>query len=302
MARLNYHHLYYFWRVAHEGNLTKVAKSIPVSQSALSSQIQQLEETFGTHLFQRDGRRLLLTQIGTRVLGFADEIFSKGEELESLLLRGIETPIQALRIGMITTLSRNFIDALISPVLKLPNIKISIHADNIPGLLDGLARHQLDVALTDSDIKGGDSRVWQSQLLASHRVSVIGKPGFKLGSRFPKGYENMSWILPTREHEIRRGFESLCARWNFTPMILAEANDMAMLRLLARNSGGLAVLPTVVVRDELSQGTLKVYAPLPNLYGDFYAITVRRNQVPPLLQTLLTTPRGMRATRRTGAH
>ena len=60
MARLNYHHLYYFWRVANEGNLTRVAKKLHVSQSALSSQIKALEDSAGITLFDRAGRSLTL--------------------------------------------------------------------------------------------------------------------------------------------------------------------------------------------------------------------------------------------------
>jgi LysR family transcriptional activator of nhaA len=94
-------------------------------------------------------------------------------------------------------------------------------------------------------------------------------------------------VLPTREHEIRRAFEGFCARWGIVPDIQAEANDMAMLRLLARDSGALAVLPVVVVRDEIRQRLLMEYMKLPNIFGNFYAITVKRTFVPPMLKRLL---------------
>ncbi|MCB1671487.1 MAG: LysR family transcriptional regulator [Gammaproteobacteria bacterium] len=289
MSRLNYHHLYYFWRVASEGNLTRVARSIPVSQSALSSQIQQLEDSFGAPLFDRQGRRLSLTDAGRRVLTYANDIFTKGEELESLFRRGVEPETQLLRIGMLTTLSRNFIDALITPLRARPGIQLSLHADSQDGLLDGLAKHRLDVALTDSDVRGSDTQIWQSQLLARHPVSIIGPPDLPLGKKFPDGYQRMRWVVPTRDHEIRRAFEGVCARSQLIPDIKAEANDMAMLRLLARNSGALAVLPAVVVRDEIEQGTLREYMTLPNVHGDFYAITIRRTFAPSVIQDLLNT-------------
>lgn len=53
MSRLNYHHLNYFWHVAKIGNLTKTAETLHVSQSALSSQIKQLEDAIGNQLFTR---------------------------------------------------------------------------------------------------------------------------------------------------------------------------------------------------------------------------------------------------------
>ena len=287
MARLNYHHLYYFWRVASEGKLTKVAEDLHVAQSALSSQIRQLEEATGTRLFDRRGRRLTLTAVGQRVLTYANDIFSKGTELEALLASGLDPEQQLLRIGMLTTLSRNFIDRLVGPWLADPLVRFSVHSDNLENLLDGLARHQLDVALTNADVRGGDEQIWQSQLLARQPVSIVGPPELRPRREFPAGFGARRWVLPTREHEIRRGFEALCTQHQFTPDIEAEANDMAMLRLLARDSRAFAVLPAVVVRDEIRQGVLVEYQQLPTLFESFYAITVKRSFDNPALTAVL---------------
>ncbi len=287
MARLNYHHLYYFWRVASEGKLTKVAEDLHIAQSALSSQIRQLEEATDTQLFDRRGRRLKLTAAGQRVLTYANDIFSKGTELEALLASGIEPEAQLLRIGMLTTLSRNFIDRLVGPWLADPLVRFSLQSDNLDNLLDGLARHQLDVALTNADVRGGDEQIWQSQLLARQPVSIVGPPELRPRRDFPSGFGARRWVLPTRDHEIRRGFEAFCAQYQFTPDIEAEANDMAMLRLLARDSRAFAVLPAVVVRDEIRQGVLVEYQQLPAVFESFYAITVQRSFQSPALTTML---------------
>ena len=287
MARLNYHHLYYFWRVATEGKLTKVAEDLHVAQSALSSQIRQLEESTGAKLFDRQGRRLELTDVGRRVLAYANDIFKAGEELEAFLRRGEEREEQRLRIGMLTTLSRNFIDRLIVPWLADPMIRFSLQSDSLENLLDGLVRHQLDVALTNADVRGSDEQIWQSQLLARQPVSIVGPPGRKPGRKFPDGYDTGRWVLPTRDNEIRRAFEAFCTQAQFSPVLEAEANDMAMLRLLARDSGAYAVLPTVVVNDEIRDGILVEYMRLPNVYESFYAITVKRRFESSALAALL---------------
>ena len=88
MSRLNFHHLHYFWAVAKEGNLTRAASRIHVSQSALSAQIKQLEEQLGQRLFTRAGRGLQLTEAGRLALGYADSIFAAGAELTALLREG----------------------------------------------------------------------------------------------------------------------------------------------------------------------------------------------------------------------
>jgi LysR family transcriptional activator of nhaA len=85
MAFLNYHHLRYFWAVATEGSLTRAARRLNVSPSALSVQIKALEEGLGHPLFERTGRGLQLTEAGRIALGHAESMFRSGEELVSTL-------------------------------------------------------------------------------------------------------------------------------------------------------------------------------------------------------------------------
>ncbi len=288
MSRLNYHHLYYFWRVASLGNLTEAARQLHVSQSALSAQIRTLEESMDTQLFERSGRRLLLTATGQRVLGYANDIFSRGEELESLLRHGIEPEYQQLRIGVLSTMSRNFIEGFIAPLISQPKVRFSLHARGMANLLDGLSNHQFDLILTNSNVStDGHDGLWQSQLLARQPLAVVGPPQHKPDTSFPEGYADKRWVLPAAHTELRMAFDGFCSRWQFEPQLQAEADDMAMLRLLARDTGALTVLPTVVVKDEIAQGSLQEYMQLPNVYESFYAVTVKRRIVSPALTALL---------------
>lgn len=292
MSRLNYHHLYYFWRVASEGKLTRVAEQQHVSQSALSAQIRQLEERMGKPLFERRNRKLVLTEAGRQVFNYAEVIFTKGEELESLIGRGIEPEQQTIRIGMLSTMSRNFIEAFIEPLLSRSerDVSFSLHAMGMTNLLNGLARHELDVVLTNTQIQpsGAPAVAWQSQLLARQPLSIIGPVDLDPEAAFPQGYRELRWVLPGANHEIRRGFDALCSLHQYRPDVLAEVDDMAMLRLLARDSGAVTVLPEVVVKDELQQGRLRRYERLPNLFENFFAITLPREFMPSLVSELLS--------------
>lgn len=292
MSRLNYHHLYYFWRVASEGKLTRVAEQQHVSQSALSAQIRQLEERMGKPLFERRNRKLVLTEAGRQVFNYAEVIFTKGEELESLISRGIEPEQQTIRIGMLSTMSRNFIESFIEPLLARNerDVSFSLHAMGMTNLLNGLARHELDVVLTNTQIQpsGAPAVAWQSQLLARQPLSIIGPAYLDPAAAFPEGYQGLRWVLPGANHEIRRGFDALCSLHQYQPDILAEVDDMAMLRLLARDTGAVTVLPEVVVKDELQQGRLRGYERLPNLFENFFAITLPREFMPSLVSELLS--------------
>lgn len=276
MSKLNYHHLYYFWRVAKLGNLTKTAVNLHISQSALSAQIRNLESTMGVELFIRDGRQLRLTDSGQSAYVYAEEIFKRGEELESLLSKGIQPDLLTVRIGVLTTMSRNFVESFIEPLIRRPNTKYILHARGQVNLLNAVANHEFDLALTNIQVLGTNKELWQCQLLARQPVAIVGPPDLPLGKTFSKGYRDYEWVVPVADSPVRSAFDSFCAQQQFKPRIVAEADDMAMLRLLARDTGALAVMPDVVVKDELRQGKLVNYLTVPNAYENFYAVTVKR--------------------------
>ena len=287
MNRLNYHHLNYFWQVAKEGNLTKAAERLHVSQSALSSQIAQLEQNMGVELFSRQGRKLLLTDIGHTTFSYADEIFKKGRELESLLLQGVQAKNQSIKIGMLATMSRNFIESFVEPLINRPNTKYSLHARSQTSMLNALTNHQIDIALTNIEVNRVDGGFWQCQLIAKQPIAVIGRPNLALGETFSSSYAEQNWILPLEDSPIRFAFDGFCALHQFKPNIVAEADDMAMLRLLTRDTNAIAIMPEVVVRDELKSGKLTSYLIIPNVFEYFYAVTIQRHLPNEVIHELL---------------
>lgn len=286
MSRLNYHHLYYFWQVAKQGNLTQTAQKLHVSQSALSSQIKQLEQTLDVQLFIRKGRALTLTESGYHALSYAEEIFTNGEELEKLLTSGKALPGATIRIGILSTISRNFIEQFIQPLINQDDCRYTLQSMSQTGLLTALGEHQLDMALTNIPVRGSNKQNWQSRVLARQAVSIIGPPGLDLSQDLGPSYRDRRWVLPYGENPLRAAFDAFAAQYQLHPNIIAESDDMAMLRLLTRDTGALAVMPDVVVKDELDNGILKSYLVLPSVFENFYAVTVKRRVVHPKLDTL----------------
>ena len=293
MSRLNYHHLYYFWQVAKGGNLTETAQRLHISQSALSSQIKQLEQSMQVQLFNRQGRKLVLTDSGYQTLKYAEDIFSRGAELEQLLQQGMQPQRSPIRIGALATMSRNFIESFIAPLLATADSRYSLLSMNQTALLNALAAHQLDLALSNIAVQGNDSQLWQCRLLARQPVAVIGPPGTAQTDNLAE-YQQRRWVLPPVQSPIRTAFDALAAQYQLQPDVVAEADDMAMLRLLARDSGALTVMPEVVVKDELQTRRLVKYLTLPQVYENFYIITTQRDLLHPQLTQLLQafTPAG----------
>ena len=148
MRRLNFHHLHYFWAVAREGNLTRAADSLHVSQSALSTQIRALEEQLGHDLFIRSGRQLLLTEAGHMALEYADNIFALGNELQTTLKGSLQS-VQKLRVGAVATLSRNFQENLLRPFLGRHDVQLTLESGSLEDMLERLDRHTLDIVLSN---------------------------------------------------------------------------------------------------------------------------------------------------------
>jgi LysR family transcriptional activator of nhaA len=285
--QLNYHHLHYFWAVAKEGNLTRAAQRLRVAQSALSTQIRQLEESLGQPLFTRQGRTLVLTEAGRIALGYADTIVAAGNELVATLRGGHRQERQVLRVGAVATLSRNFQRGFLAPLVGEAGVELVLHSGSLGELLARLGAHTLDLVLSNRRVQEDAENAWRCKLIARQRVSLVGPPRQGKAFRFPDDLADVPLVLPSRDSEIRTSFDVICEQYGLRVNIAAEVDDMAMLRLLARDSDAVALVPAVVVLDELRSGALEEYATVPNLHEEFYAISVRRQYQHPLLRPLL---------------
>ena len=295
----NFHHLHYFWAVAHEGNLTRAAERLHVSQSAVSMQIRKLEDELGHPLFERRGKQLVLTEAGRVALDHADAIFAKGEELEGALEgRGKERRV--LRVGSLATLSRNFQLGFLRPLFGRDDVEIVVRSGSLADMLRNLEAHLIDVLLANTAPPRDAATPWVAHAIAEQPVSLVGPPTKNRRKRSLKELlGSHPLVLPSAESSIRAGFDALVNRLGVHPRIAAEVDDMAMLRLLARERIGLAVVPTIVVRDELEARVLVEIAPLPQLQETFFAITLARRFPNPLLKVLI--PSGHRERSTTGA-
>lgn len=288
MADLNYKHLRYFREVAVEGNLTRAASRLNVSQSALSVQIQKLEQSLGQELFERRGKQLLLTEAGRIALDHANEIFATGDSLFGILAERGETARRVLRVGALSTLSRNFQIQFLRPLVGRPDVEIVVRSGGLGELLQALEAHRIDVLLSNTAPPRDSATPWVAHRLAEQTVSLIGHP-----SRIAEDDDLRSLlareqlVLPTVESSIRSGFDALADRLGIRPKIAAEVDDMAMLRLMTRENIGLSVVPPIVVRDELAGGLLREAARLPDLTEQFFALTLSRRFPNPLVQILM---------------
>ena len=288
MHDLNYHHLRYFQAVAMDGNLTRAADSLNVSQSAVSTQIRLLEGRLGQQLFERRGRSLLLTEAGRIALDYANSIFTSGDELIATL-QASGRQRQALRVGSLATLSRNFQLKFLRPLLGRSDVEVIVRSGSGSELFTALANLHLDTVLTNQPPPSDTINKFITRKLDQQPVSLIGTPALLKGNySLEQRISDSPMVLATHGTALRMGFDAIADRLGIIPQIAAEVDDMAMMRLLAREGVGLAALPPIVVRDELASGELVECAKLPGFVETFYGVTVERRFPNELLKLLVT--------------
>lgn len=149
----------------------------------------------------------------------------------------------------------------------------------------------IDVLLTNQVPARDAVSPYLVRRIAQQPVSLIGaRARLALAAQgLPKLLATAPPILPTPETALRAGFDAMVERLGIVPRIAAEADDMAMLRLLARSDAGVAVIPPIVVQDELAGGMLYELFQLPEITEEFCAITIARTFPNPLLREVMDT-------------
>ena len=288
MASLNLHHLRLFRATAREGTLTAAARALNISQSAVSTQIKALEADLGHDLFERRGRNLVLTEAGRIALDYADQIFRASEQL-SATFRAVGGQRKVLRIGALATLSRNFQMQFLKPLLGRDDVEVVLRSGTQAGLLRALDALSIDVMLTNLMPARDAASPYLVRRISEQSVSLVGaRTRMALaGQGLRVLLIQAPLILPTPESPLRAGFDAMIEQMGIVPQIAAEADDMAMLRLLARNDAGVAVIPPIVVQDELATGVLYELVKLPDITEQFCAVTIARTFPNPLLRDVL---------------
>jgi LysR family transcriptional activator of nhaA len=288
MLSLNLHHLRNFWVISQAGGMTAAARRINTSPSTLSIQLKELEQRIGSPLFLRENRKLTLTETGRVVRDHCEVIFRTANELTRALGRKSTDRPLSLRVGSTATLSRNFQLEFLKPLLERMDIELELRSASLNDLLAGLRDHTIDIVLSNLPAPHAAETGWHSTLVHQQAVSLVGRPEEGRGRlKFPETLKTVPVMLPSPQSNIRVTFDLLMAQYQIEPNIVAEADDMSMLRLLAGSRPALTLVPPVVVRHELDTGALVERCRIPEIQERFYAITRERRFPNPLGHELL---------------
>jgi LysR family transcriptional regulator, transcriptional activator of nhaA len=276
---LNYHHLRYFWTVAHEGSIAAAVPLLRVAQPTISEQLQALEETLGVPLFARRGRNRALTEHGHLVLRYADEIFALGHELLSATRTRVEGRPLRISIGISDSLPKLTAWRLIEPALSLgPLWRVTIRTEKTERLIHDLGSDTLDLVVTDAPMPGGTRVRAYSHLLGDSAISVFAAATLaeRLTAGFPRSLHGAPMLLPGDASALRRHVLQWCGEAGVEFDVVAEVDDMAMLQLLGHDGLGAFCAPSIVEADIRRTFDVQVVGRLRGVRERFYVLSAER--------------------------
>lgn len=285
---LNYHHLHYFWVVAREGSIVRACQVLHLSQPTVSAQLQLLEKSLQGQLFERKGRGLVLTELGSEVFRYAEEIFALGRELVDVA-RGRPTgKPRRLTVGVSDVLAKLMVYRLLLPALEMPEpVQLVCREGHMDELLKALAAYELDVVLSDAPLASGTHIKAFSHLLGECGTTIFGSPALsrQLRKNFPQSLDGAPLLLPGRNSLPRRTLDQWFDERDLHPVITAEFQDTALLKVFGQAGLGAFPAPTAIEAEVCRQYKVKVVGRIAEARERYYAISAeRRLKNPAVLQ------------------
>lgn len=240
--------LYRFIQVANNGNLTKTAAKLFITQSALTQSIQRLEKQIGTKLFAQKGKSLQLTANGTAIVEIGTRIIDLWEKAKNTQARQALRPHYTIGIfdNAALKLGKYFQEQIQKNIIEL---ELIIQTSN--KLLSQLQLGILDIAICVIDKKNSTPHdLLLVQTFTEELIPVSSET-------FTGNLEHIPFILYNKDSLTRQYIDEKFTQKGISPKIFVESTSVTFMKELAALGSGVALLPKNLVYSELKQKTLK---------------------------------------------
>lgn len=274
---VNYHHLLYFKTIASEGGIARAADKLRLGQSTLSAQLKQFEETIGVKLFDRQHKKMVLTEAGRVALKYADEIFRMGDEMIEVLHDQLTPTRIHVQVGALESVPKHLILALVKAVYSYGDCAVTILEGKGDELIRELSLHRIDLLISNYMPSTHEALGLYSKSIARVPVSLCGAPKFKsLKDNFPESLAMAPMILPTIHSKLRHDLEHYFKSAGLIMDVVAETQDTSVQKLMGVDGLGILPIPTFAVEDLIKAGSLISLGKLPGVFEEFYLIAASR--------------------------
>ena len=288
---INFRHLFYFWVVAKEGGITRAAERLHLAVQTISSQLTLLEQSLGKTLFSQQGRRLVLTEAGRLALGYADQIFLLGEQMQEALNEADSGRIR-LTVGISDSLPKLTAFRMLEAATGIDKkVHLVCYEDQFEALLAELALHKLDVVLTDREVPSGSAMKVFSHRLFDSEMLVVGTKALAEEYRdgFPANLNGAPFLLPARNNALRGRIDEWFMAHRVHPDVVGEFEDNALLNTFGRRGLGLFFAPAALANDIAEQFQAIEIGRASGVREQFYAISNDRKIQHPAVEAILAT-------------
>ena len=286
MAALNFKHLRYFWMVAKTGSIARAAEQLHLTPQSISGQLGEFDDALGVKLFRRAGRNLELTDAGRRILSYAEEIFTIGDELLEVLRDQKAVKSLPFRVGIADSVSKLVAYRLVEPALHLGEpVRLVCREGRLTPLLAELAVHRLDMIIADRPMPANLNVRGYSHLLGESGVTVFGTPRLakERSAGFPALLDNAPLLLPGEDVAIRPRLIHWMEANHLRPRIVGEFDDSALMKAFGQAGAGLFIAPTAIVDHVCEQYKVVELGRIESVVEQVYAITTERRITHPAI-------------------
>lgn len=289
MEWLNYHHLLYFWLVARRGSVAAASAELGLAPPTLSAQIRTLEDNLGAKLFQRSGRRLVLTDVGKLVMPYAEEIFALGRELNDAVKGRATGRHLRLAVGVTDAVPKFLAYRLIEPALQLENpVQVVCHEASPARLFAELAVNELDLVIADAPADPDVRIRLFNHFIGDCGVSFCATP--KVAARyrrgFPQSLNGAPLLLLGKHGGIRPQLDQWLETLGVHPLVSGRFDDFAMSRVFAANGRGILPSPAAIEPELRRQHGLVRVGHTEEVRYSYYVISIDRKLQHPAIRAI----------------
>lgn len=256
-----------FRAIVEEGGFSKAAKKLKYTQSTITFHVNQLERELSATLFEKSGRRMVLTKAGEAFIPYVNEVFAALDRMQNY-----QTDLAAYK-GELTIGAPESILCFILPRLlkvfhgKAPKVKLYLRSMTSGHILQALKDDRLDVGFYYGDIDAESNEAVQSRSFDTYRLILAGSPQAEEIVTGPRGEEKdalLSAVIQPVQGELKRKFWAHMDEENIHMGNQIIVRSTHTIINLAKNNVGLCYLPEFAIRDELDSGDLVELSKLHN--------------------------------------
>lgn len=295
MAHLNYKHLRYFWMVAKTGSIIRASEQLFLSPQSISGQLGELEANLGVQLFQKKGRGLEPTDMGRRLLSYADEIFALGEDLLNEVRHQNIKKHTPFRIGITDSVAKSVVYHVIAPVLQLDDsIRLICSEGKLASLLAELSINQLDLVIADRPMPASLNVRAYNHLIGESKLAVFASR-ILLESysqpAFPAMLNNAPFLMPGEDFSYQKKLIAWFESQKIYPDIVAEFEDSALLKYFGQAGAGFFAAPLAIADYICVQYKVEKIGEIETVADALYVITTERRLTHPAIVAIVEATR-----------